>query len=78
MNTASRLESFDKELFPPDPEKQPCRIFIGEPTLRRLADRFEVERVGEAALKGKEQSVAIYRVIGRQHQADPGHQEERP
>jgi adenylate cyclase len=78
MNTASRLESFDKELFPPDPEKQPCRIFIGEPTLRRLADRFEVERVGEAALKGKEQSVAIYRVIGRQHQADPGHQEEGP
>jgi adenylate cyclase len=23
VNTASRLESFDKELFPPDPEKQP-------------------------------------------------------
>ena len=65
MNTASRLESFDKNLFPPDPATRPCRIFIGETTLRHLGDRFETERVGDVRLKGKEQPVGIYRVVGR-------------
>ncbi|PYN14373.1 MAG: hypothetical protein DME06_05035 [Candidatus Rokuibacteriota bacterium] len=65
VNTASRLESFDKDLFPPDPEKRPCRILIGERTRRCLGEEFEMEHVGDVSLKGKEQSVAVYRVIGR-------------
>lgn len=65
VNTASRLESFDKELFPPDPEHSPCRILIGETTLCHLGDQFETERVGDVSLKGKEQRVGIYRVLGR-------------
>ena len=65
MNTASRLESFDKELFPPDPDTKPCRILIGESTLEYLGDRFETEWVGNASLKGKEQAVGIFRVLGR-------------
>ncbi len=65
MNTASRLESFDKELFPPDPETSPCRILIGEPTLGHLGEQFETEWVGNVGLKGKEQKVGIYRVLGR-------------
>ena len=65
VNTASRLESFDKELFPPDPEKRPCRILIGELTRRCLGEEFETEHVGDVSLKGKEQRVAVYRVIGR-------------
>ncbi|MCI0406998.1 MAG: adenylate/guanylate cyclase domain-containing protein [Acidobacteria bacterium] len=65
VNTASRLESFDKELFPPDPEHSPCRILIGETTVCHLGDQFETERVGEVSLKGKEQRVGIYRVLGR-------------
>jgi len=65
MNTASRLESFDKELFPPDPETKPCRILIGEPTLGYLGEQFETEWVGNVGLKGKEQKVAVYRVLGR-------------
>ena len=65
INTASRLESFDKNLFPPDPVHRPCRILIGETTLSCLGDRFETEWVGAASLKGKEQKVEIYRVIGR-------------
>lgn len=65
VNTASRLESLDKDLLPPDPEVHPCRILIGEPTLRYVADRFESERVGDFGLKGKEHKVGVYRVIGR-------------
>ena len=65
MNTASRLESFDKEYFAPDPETRPCRTIIGESTLACLGEEFETARVGEVSLKGKEQRVGIYRLIGR-------------
>ena len=65
VNTASRLESFEKDLFPPDPASRPCRILIGETTLRYLGDQFETERVGDVRLKGKERAVGIYRVLGR-------------
>jgi adenylate cyclase len=65
VNTASRLESLDKELFPPDPDINPCRIFIGETTLGYLGDQFETDRVGDFSLKGKEHKVGVYRVIGR-------------
>jgi adenylate cyclase len=65
VNTASRLESFDKTLFAPDADANPIRILIGEPTRARLGDAFVTERVGEVSLKGKSQAVAIHRVIGR-------------
>jgi adenylate cyclase len=61
VNTASRLESFDKELF----AQSPCRILIGEATLRYLGDHFVTERVGDATLKGKEEKIAVYRVRGK-------------
>jgi adenylate cyclase len=64
MNTASRLESFDKDLFMPDTDQHPCRILIGESTLVYLGDQFETERVGDVSLKGKAQTVGVYRVIG--------------
>jgi adenylate cyclase len=70
VNTASRLESFDKELFPPDPMSRPARIFIGHTTLARLGTRFETEWVGDVHLKGKEQTVAIHRVLGRRAVTD--------
>jgi adenylate cyclase len=65
VNTAARLENMDKELFAPDPERDPCRIFIGETTLRYLDGEFLTEWVGDVNLKGKEQSVAVHRVVGR-------------
>ena len=65
MNTAARLESFDKDLFAPDPDGNPCRILIGETTRRYLGDRFETEPIGDVSLKGKTQTVGIYRLIGR-------------
>ena len=65
VNTASRLESFDKGLVIPQLETRPCRILIGESTLRYLDDQFETFRVGEIALKGKEWKVSAYCVLGR-------------
>src|SRR5262249_41814428 len=69
MNTASRLESFDKELFAPDPDTNPCRILIGETTLSCVGDRFETEHVGDVSLKGKELMVGVYRVLGQRPRA---------
>jgi len=65
VNTASRLEGFDKELFAPDWLSSPCRIIIGEATLCRLGDQFEAQRVGEVSLKGKDQKITVYCVSGR-------------
>jgi adenylate cyclase len=65
VNTAARLEQFDKGLFAPDPDVHPCRILIGETTLRYLGDQFETDRVGAFALRGKEHKVGVYRVIAR-------------
>jgi adenylate cyclase len=64
LNTASRLESFDKAIHPPDPLTRPCRILVAASTVDRTEDLFEMEWVAEARLKGKEQLVAIYRVLG--------------
>jgi len=65
VNTASRLESFDKVGFAPDYFNTPCRILVGEPTLRLLGDQFHTELVGEFQLKGKVHSIRIHRVHGR-------------
>ncbi len=61
VNTASRLESFDKNI---DAESA-CRILISETTLECLDGQFATECVGSVYLKGKESRVTIYRVIGR-------------
>jgi adenylate cyclase len=65
VNTASRLEGVEKDLFAPDDHNSPCRIIIGEATLRRLGPHFETQRVGEVSLRGRDQEMTIYRVIGR-------------
>jgi adenylate cyclase len=65
VNIASRLESFDKELVDPDLADSPCRILIGETTLRYLDRQFQTKRVGDTNLKGKDEKVIIHRVIGR-------------
>jgi adenylate cyclase len=64
VNIASRLESFDKDLFARS-LTSPCRILIGEATLGRLGQRFLTERVGEVLLKGKEEKISVYRVVGQ-------------
>ncbi|WP_177428466.1 CHASE2 domain-containing protein [Candidatus Venteria ishoeyi] len=60
VNTASRLESFDKSLD----ADNPCRILVGNPTLNCLDNDFDSESVGTVHLKGKEDLVAIHLIYG--------------
>jgi class 3 adenylate cyclase len=60
-NTAARLEALGKQhLRGEGPEEDV--VMVGEPTWRRLGGGFRGELVGEAALKGKQQKVAVYRL----------------
>jgi CHASE2 domain-containing sensor protein/class 3 adenylate cyclase len=59
VNIASRLESCQK-----DRQEDTCRILIAEETLLHLADKFEVESWGALPLKGREQKVNVYRILG--------------
>ncbi len=60
VNIASRLESAEK-----DRQASICRVLIAKETLDYLQDGFIVEPWGPLALKGKHQTVDVYRVIGR-------------
>jgi adenylate cyclase len=62
VNIASRLESYEKTRH--DPEES-CRILIGKATLDCLQNRFQVEHWGPLALKGKQDKVDVYRVLGQ-------------
>ncbi len=59
VNIASRLESCEK-----DRQEDTCRILIAEETLLHLEDKFEVESWGALPLKGREQKVNVYRILG--------------
>jgi adenylate cyclase len=60
VNIAARLESYDKTLA----KESPCRILIGESTLKYTGERFRTEKIGEAGFKGMQKRVTIYRVLG--------------
>ncbi|QPK63695.1 adenylate/guanylate cyclase domain-containing protein [Methylomonas sp. LL1] len=62
VNTASRLESFDKTVATPDSD-HPCRILIGETTYKYVYHSCKALMVGECQLKGKNKQLKIYRVI---------------
>jgi adenylate cyclase len=63
-NIAARLESFDKDFLDPYSTNNPCRILLGEATLGYLGQQFKTLQVGEVSLRGKDQKITIYRVIG--------------
>jgi adenylate cyclase len=78
VNTAARLEGFDKDLFTLDCLNSPCRIIIGEATLRWLGHQFETQNLGEVSLRGKDQKITVYCVTGRADDgSDHGIQEDR-
>jgi adenylate cyclase len=60
VNTASRLESYDKTLADPDTLPARCRILIGEPTYQLLNGRFVSDEIGLLEVKGKANKVAVY------------------
>lgn len=63
VNTASRLESFDKEGFDRDGDSAPVRILVGGKTWERSRGRFEGEDLGEHRLRGRMGSVSIHRIL---------------
>ena len=65
VNTAARLEAFDKAQFSPDYFNQPSRILIGGETLQFLGNQFLVEMLGNIKLRGKKETVDIYQVMGK-------------
>src|ERR1043166_1542961 len=60
VNTAARLESFDKDYDSEDA----CRILIGDSTFQLLDGQFKTEFVQSIELKGKHEKTTIYRVLG--------------
>ena len=63
VNTAARLEAFDKAQFSPDFFNHPCRIFIGGETRQYLGNQFLVEMIGNVELRGKKKTTDIYHVV---------------
>ncbi len=59
VNVASRLESCEKHRQLSD-----CRILIAKETLVHLQGKFQVESWGSLALKGKQQKIEVYRILG--------------
>lgn len=64
VNTAARLETFDKLSFTADYFIHPCRILIGQPTADYLDNQFQLEKAGKVELQGKAEKVNIYQVMG--------------
>jgi len=55
VNTASRLESYTKEVN--------ANILISDATRKHLNDRYNIEKIGKIALKGKLEEVQAYKVM---------------
>lgn len=71
VNTAARIEGFDKQRFTPDYVHAPCRVLAGGATVRYLGERYHTEWVAEARLRGKHERIALYRVLGRRPDSAP-------
>ena len=63
VNTASRLESYDKSLADPDKLPNLCRILIGAPTHALLDDSFTTKEIGLLEVKGKVNKVPVFQVF---------------
>ena len=64
VNTAARLESYDKSLADPDLLPNRCRILIGAPTHALLDHAFQTTEIGLLEVKGKVTRVAVHQVLG--------------
>ena len=70
VNIASRLESFNKTITAADPLRCPCRICIGEPTMKHTEALFIMESMEPVILKGKNIPIPVYRVLGKRLSED--------
>ncbi len=63
VNTASRLESYDKTLANPDLLPNRCRVLIGAPTHDLLNGRFVSKPIGLLEVKGKVNKVPVFQIL---------------
>lgn len=62
VNTAARLESYDKAVVDPADPDAPSRIIIGAATHKMIGEGFATTPVGTVTVKGKQESLMIYLV----------------
>jgi adenylate cyclase len=65
VNTASRLESFDKEVNAPESPIPDCRILVGPLTWELVRKKFHGKELGSFRLKGREHETTITQVFSR-------------
>ena len=70
VNTASRLESVDKEGVMTSASDE-CRILIGARTSRYIEGHFSARKVGTVNLKGKAEITDVYKVEVATSEIDP-------
>jgi adenylate cyclase len=63
VNTASRLESYDKSLADPDLLPNRCRLLVGAPTYDLLDGKFLSEKIGLIEVKGKANKVPVFQIL---------------
>ena len=63
VNTAARLEAYDKSLADPDLLPNRCRILVGAPTHDLLDARFVSQEIGLLQVKGKVNKVAVFQIL---------------
>lgn len=63
VNTAAHLENVGRGTIVEPQNRRPCRILISEITAQLLNDRFQLESIGEVALKGKAQGLSAFRIV---------------
>jgi adenylate cyclase len=63
VNTASRLESYDKSLADPDHLPNRCRILVGAPTHELLNGEFTSREIGLLEVKGKVNKVPVFHIL---------------
>lgn len=63
VNTASRLESYDKSLADPDLLPNRCRVLVGAPTHDLLDGRFLSHEIGLLEVKGKVNKVPVFQIL---------------
>jgi len=65
VNTAARLENYDKDNLVVDYFTSPCRILISDNTEQHLDKSFTFLPLGHVSLKGKSQGINVYRLISK-------------
>jgi adenylate cyclase len=63
VNTAARLESYDKSLADPDLLPNRCRLLVGAPTYDLLDGKFSSEKIGLIEVKGKANKVPVFQIL---------------